>query len=306
LYHVRNDWQFPLFLNLSLPADRSSFLDHQTVFGQTPPIPGDPREDRDWFHQDPELQVPGIGDIIQMPEPDKAIDRFATALKTDAGSPVLRLGLAAALDARGDSVAALDAYRQALAANPNFYVTYHYIDAFFIRQNEPDGRTAQWRAATQAYPDNWLPCFHLAQALEETQDREGALVAYRHAVALNPDDAQIWNDIARLLLAQDDPGGAEKALQRVLQIDPHNPYALMDLGGLKMDNADYAIAEAMYRAAIDLDPDLPLAHTLLIQVLCLRRDYAAAWEDVATCRKRGVSPSESTLERLNQLSGRSN
>jgi hypothetical protein len=233
LYRVRNDSQFPLFLNLSLPAETSSFQYYQAVLGQTPPVWDNGADIRSWIPKDAGLQIPGPNDIAQLPEPDKTIKGFTDALKMDAGSPVLRLGLAAALEAKGDAPTALETYRRTLEASPKFYVTYHYLDAFFKRNNTPDARAAQWRAEAQAHPDNWLPCFHLALALEEQQDREGALEAYRQVLALNPNDAQTWTDVGRLLLAKDDKTGAEDAFRQALQLDPGSPGALKALGDLK-------------------------------------------------------------------------
>lgn len=305
LYRVQNDSSFPLFLNMSIPADLSAFLDHQVVFGRKSPTI-EPSEDEGlWFPKDPELEVPDINDIAQMPDPIKAADRFATALKSDEGNPVLRLGLATALDAKGDVPAALEAYRQALAANPRFYVTYHYIDAFFSRRNDLDGRVAQWRVAARSYPENWLPFFHLALAFKDKPDTEGALEAYRQTAALNPSDAQTWNDIARLLTDKDDVAGAVEAFQQAHQLDPSNPNLLMDLGDLKMRQQDSQNAQAMFRAAIDLDPEQQRGHRELLELLMQNGEFTAAWQEVDECRKRHAPVDDSTLARLKELSGRS-
>lgn len=305
LYRVRNDALFPLFLNLSMPADPSSFLDHQSVLLSTPPpVPEVPEEGPDWLPNDPELQVLGMDEVASLPEPDKAVARFNAALASDMGNPELRLGLAAALEAKGNPRAALEAYQQALSVNPRFYVTYHYIDAYFGRMKDLDGRVAHWRTAAQVYTDNWLPHFHLGLALEEKQDRDGALEAYRRVVALNPNDLDTWADIARLLAAKGDQPGAEEALRRSLEIEPHNPYALMDLGDLEIKRADHEAAQSTLRAAVELDPEQARAHSLLLQSLTMSGDYAAAWEEVAACGKAGVPVSEPMLEMLKRLSGR--
>lgn len=300
LYRVRNDRRFAWFLNLSLPVDRFAFRDHQVLFGATPP-PASPTEALSWVQSDPDLELPGVSDIAALPEPGKAVERYTTALKTDESNSILRLGLAAALDANGNCAEALDAYRQALAVNPKFYVTYHYLDAFFRRTDDIEGRIAQWRATIQAYPDNWLPCFHLGLALEEIRDRDGALDAYRRAVTLNPSDAGTWHDIARLLSARDDWSGAEEAYRRALQIDPHRACLLTDFGDFQVKRSDYKAAQALFRAATELNPKLEYPHLQLLDILEQAGEYAAAWKEVADCRKWNVQIPKAMLDQLAAL-----
>jgi tetratricopeptide (TPR) repeat protein len=231
LYRVSNETDFPFFMNVSLPADLASFRRCQLLWGGLPPEVN-AWATRYWLWPYPQFQVPPVNNIAAQPDSSQEAESRQSALASDPQNPLLRLGLAAALEAKGDRAAALQAYREIIAASPRIFVTYQYLDALLKRQGDLNARIALWRDIAREHPDIPLPYCHLALALEDKQDLEGAIEAYRRAVELGPDAVETLRCLGRLLKGKNDVDGAIDAYQRILEINPADPNATHTLGQL--------------------------------------------------------------------------
>ncbi len=231
LYKVRNTRDFPLFLNVAYNGDRASFRSHQTLYGETT-ARIDAEAARFWIDRMPLYRIPSAGDILGDNETEEAVKTYKGGLAVSKDDARLRLGLAACLESRSDKETALAAYREALSADPQFFVPYHYIDDFFRRHGEMADRIAFWKETARDHPDNYLPQFHLAMALVEAHDVDDAIAAYRKVMELNPDDSGTLADIGGLLLGKNEVDAAIDAYQRALQIDPLDIQAVHSLNAL--------------------------------------------------------------------------
>jgi tetratricopeptide (TPR) repeat protein len=219
LYKVCGDRDFPLSVNLSFPADRNSFRRHQTLWGQCS-TELDADAARCWLHPMPAFRIPPLNGAFAPQETAEAVKAYQEELTVDPQNALLRLGLAVCQEPQTDNETALKAYGDALAADPCFYVTYHYIDAFLKRRGDASGRVAFWRDLVREYPGNYLPSFHLGFALAECQDSDGALEAYRRVIELCPSDAGTLSDVGCLLARKNANDAAVETYRRVLQMDP--------------------------------------------------------------------------------------
>jgi tetratricopeptide (TPR) repeat protein len=238
LYKVRNGKDFPLFLNLSLPADPTAIVRCQTLFGRTF-MKLDADVARYWLDPMPLFRIPSVNGILEGADLNEAMKVYQDGLVADPKNALLRLGVAASLEPKTDSETALRAYREALAADPNCFVTYHYIDAFFKRHGDAAGRISLWKEMARNYPEIYLPHFHLALALEEVQDFDGAIEAYRKVLELSPSDAETLKDLGRLFAGKDDVNAAIDAYQRASQIDPLDEQTENILSGLLARRKDH-------------------------------------------------------------------
>jgi cytochrome c-type biogenesis protein CcmH/NrfG len=219
LYKVRNTKDFPLFLNLSCPAERAALVPRQTLYGDTTGKM-DADTAQGWLGRLPLYRIPPPNTALPENDREEIVKACRDGLATDPNNGLLRLGLATCLESQADKETAIKSYREALQADPGFFVTYHYIDDFLKRRGEVADRIALWRETAQANPDNYLPQFHLALAFEENHDTDGALEAYRKVLNLNPSDSATLGDLGRLLAAKNDLDGAVNACKRALQIEP--------------------------------------------------------------------------------------
>lgn len=181
LYKVRDKDKIPFLLNFSLPADRASLRFNQTLHGDTSAVLN-AEEARFWLRDLPEYVVPQIkgspGIIVLGPE------AYQECLAKDPDNRLLRLSYAASLEPQGDREASLNAYGVAIEADPSFYITYSYVDAYLKRNATEAERTAFWKETAGQYPEHYLPLFHLGMALEENQNQTGANAAYAALLAL--------------------------------------------------------------------------------------------------------------------------
>ncbi len=181
LYKVHDSKDFPLFLNLSLPADHTAIRSCQTLLGGTSSVLN-AEEARFWLLDLPQYllpQITGNPGIVTL-----GAETYQECLAKDPDNRLLRLSYAASLEPQGDKEASLNAYREAIDANPSFYVTYNYVDAFLKRNATIAERTAFWKEMAGKYPEHYLPLFHLGLALEESQDDNGVQAVYRKLLEL--------------------------------------------------------------------------------------------------------------------------
>ncbi len=105
---------------------------------------------------------------------------------------------------------AISAYKQALAATPNYPDALNGLGSALFKQNKKEEAIANFRAAIEADPGFKLGWFNLGYALRKTQDFKAASQAYERYTALDPKDPDGFWGLAE---SYRQSGDTEKALK---------------------------------------------------------------------------------------------
>jgi tetratricopeptide (TPR) repeat protein len=97
-----------------------------------------------------------------------------------------------------DPDAAADAYRRALALDPELTDAYVNLGRLRHEAGEPREAARLYHLALERTPDDPVLHFNLALALEDTRGAEAAILHYEQALALDPDFADAHYNLAGL------------------------------------------------------------------------------------------------------------
>ena len=175
----------------------------------------------------------------------------------------VRLELASAYFAQGQTTTALDEVKLALQANPNSVEAYNLRGLIYARMNEPRLADESFRHALQLKPTDadtlhnygWFLC---------QQNRHGEATAMFQQALAQPN----YRDMPRTLLAQGvclaragQLPEAERSLVRAWELDPANPFTAVNLTEVLYRRGEFERAR-FYIRRVNQNPDLSSAQTL--------------------------------------------
>jgi tetratricopeptide (TPR) repeat protein len=165
-----------------------------------------------------------------------------------------------------DETAALKAYRELIAVNPQYSVAYDALDVILRRRNDPQALVTAWRNIVAEHPGVAMPYLCLGRALASQQDLDGAVEAYRQGINLDGKSGQLQAALGQLLVRK----------------------------------RSFHEAIGPLRTALTLGPIPPDAHIDLVTALYEIKEYAAAHEEAETCRKSGFILPADLVEKLDK------
>lgn len=211
--------------------------------------------------------------------------------------------LGEALERLGALDAAVDAYRLAVSARPDFRKASNNLILALVKAGKGTEAVERARARVAAAPDDPDRCFTLGLAQSE-QDVAAAIATFRRALELAPGHALARYNLALVLQRADRLPEALDELGRALAIEPR-PEMHYTLGVIHWHQGDLDRAAAALRAAVAADPGYADAHYTLGAVLKARRE----WDGAAAALRRAIAirpelPSAHyTLAQVLQLAG---
>jgi tetratricopeptide (TPR) repeat protein len=133
------------------------------------------------------------------------------------------------LHRKGDTSAAEQAYRKALAEDPRNVMARHYLGVVHYQRNDLGAALPLLEASVKASAHE--PEFHnnLGLAYAAADREEEALIAYRAALLLKPDHAAACNNLGLTMQAGNDVSGAIYAFQRAVHLKPDFAHAHWNL-----------------------------------------------------------------------------
>lgn len=225
--------------------------------------------------------------------------------------------LGEALERIGALDAAIDAYRSALAARPDFRAASNNLILALVKAGKGEEAVQRARALAEAAPDDPDRHFTLGLAQSE-QNVADAIGSFRRVLAIAPRHTLARYNLALVLKRADRVPEAIEELERALAIEPRpevhyalgvNYWHLGDadraaralraavaarpdyadahytLGAVLKSVRDWKGAAASLRRAIALRPDLPAAHYTLGQVLQVSGDARGARDHLAEAER---------------------
>jgi tetratricopeptide (TPR) repeat protein len=170
------------------------------------------------------------------------------------GDSRLRMILASVLQARGDEAGAMQAYRDAIAHDPD-QPEPHLQLARVLCDDSPEVAIVHARKAVRLAPDpvawNALSCVYV-----ELGEIEKALDAQREGIRLVPTRAGLGN-LVSLYLALDRVAEAKGALDQLLSLGSDHPSALWALSKYHMHGDETEEAMRIVEQAVESVTDLP-------------------------------------------------
>ena len=214
--------------------------------------------------------------LEQQGNPPAALSLFWEAAGLAPRDPDIQFHLGEALDRIGALDAAIDAYRQALAARPRFREASNGLILTLVKAGRGPEAHERARALVNASPQDPDAHFTLGLALSE-QDVDEAIKSFRRVLDLAPRHALARYNLALVLKRADRPRDAIEELTRAIEIEPRAE-AHYTLGVIYWQQGELGRAEVALRAAIAADPAYVDAHHTLGAVLAARRQWTPAIE----------------------------
>jgi tetratricopeptide (TPR) repeat protein len=144
--------------------------------------------------------------------------------------------------------------RRAIAARPDFMSAWLYLADGLRGQNKLDEAIQAYRQALAIDP-NAIDAMNNLGIIYSTKGMTGeALKEFQLSLAIKPDQAMPHSRIGRILAETHRLPEAAAEFTRALQIDPANPHAHNDLGVALIQMGDYEMAAEQFSDAVRLDP----------------------------------------------------
>jgi superkiller protein 3 len=188
--------------------------------------------------------------------------------------PEIQNALGEALDRMGALEAANDAFRQALAARPDFRKAANNLILTLVKAGRGPEAVARARTLVAASPTDPEAYFTLGLAQSE-QDVTAALASFRRVLDLAPRHALARYNLALVLKRADRLPEAIEELQRALEIEPRVE-TRYTLGVIYWHQGELERATDVLRAAVADQPTHADAHHALGAVLKAQGDWANA------------------------------
>jgi S1-C subfamily serine protease len=149
-----------------------------------------------------------------------AVDEFREITRRDPTSAQAQLDLATALDRAGRSDDALRAYRRYLELDPSEPRAHELVGWLLLQKARVAEALAEFRAAQRLAPHRGAAYHGAGIALVALGRREEALRSLNEAGRLSPEDAAIWGETAVTSADLGRDADALSAWDRALRVDP--------------------------------------------------------------------------------------
>ena len=211
--------------------------------------------------------------------------------------------LGEALERIGALDAAIDAYRSALSARPDFRKASNNLILVLVKAGKGEEAVQRARALAAAAPEDPDRHFTLGLAQSE-QNVSDAIESFRRVLAIAPRHTLARYNLALVLKRADRLPEAIEELERAHAIEPR-PEVLYTLGVSYWHQGEVERAAQALRAAVALQPDYADAHYTLGAVLKATHDWTGAASSLrrAIAVRPDLSAAHYALSQVLQSSG---
>ncbi len=191
---------------------------------------------------------------------DGQIEGFEHLLQLHPGDPFWRNSLGNALRARGDLARAIEEYRAALAAKPDYAQARYNLGTALQAQGNVEQAIQELRRAIDLDPSDASAHYNLGNALLSARRFDAAITAYRGAIAIEPGHASAHNNLGNAYRVQDRLNDAMTHYRLALQAQPAHADANNNLGNLLRSQGALDDAVHRFERAIATNPRFAEAH----------------------------------------------
>ncbi|MDY7093144.1 MAG: tetratricopeptide repeat protein [Acidobacteriota bacterium] len=237
-------------------------------------------------------------------QPQQALEWYQRAIEIDPEYGEAYFNLGNTLADLGGPEPAIRAYREALKHRPDLAQVYVNLGRLLRAQGSAVEAQAVYRQGLEEGIDTYELRLGLAHSLADAGRGDEAVTTYREALELNPDGAAAYYALGTTLLAMGRTAESVEPLRQALALDPESGEAHVNLGAALAQEGRLEEALLHYAEGVRLRPEDPAAQ-LNYGVLLAALDRPA---EALRHLQRGVelNPSEprgqfllgQTLERL--------
>jgi Flp pilus assembly protein TadD len=190
--------------------------------------------------------------------------------------------LGAALDRTGKFEEAIAEYQKALDLNPQYSAVHGNLAEVLMKAGRADEAVPQFLKALELTPESADIHNAYGSALAKQGHLNEAVQEFETAIKINPRLAEAHNNLGLALLSRaraDTPGesaGAETEFKTAISLDPHYAEAQNNLGTLYGQQGGDAQAEQLFREAIESRPTFANAFVNLGAILASESRFAEA------------------------------
>jgi len=171
------------------------------------------------------------------------------------------------LAAQGELKEAIDHYKLALKARPDFPEAHNNLGLALFKQGKTDEAIAHYNAALNLRPDMVDVYNNLGLARAKQGNDKEALQLYKQALRQRSDYALAYYNMANLFAAQGNIDDATQNYKLALEAWPDYSDAHNNLANVLANRGDISGAVFHYQMAIRAKPALPDAHINLANIL---------------------------------------
>jgi tetratricopeptide (TPR) repeat protein len=168
--------------------------------------------------------------------------------------PVVLLAISTVLR-NADYASPVGMWEKVLALRPDNYRARMHLGNALLKEGNPLGAIAAYRASLVSKPDYYPSFYNLANVLSGLGRTQEAEENYRHALTIEPKAVEVLNNLGALLAGTNRAEEAMACFSRVLEIDPRDAAAAFNLGVLLMQRGRYEEARPWVERALELRPD---------------------------------------------------
>jgi tetratricopeptide (TPR) repeat protein len=203
--------------------------------------------------------------LIRSDDAKRAMEVLDLAAQVSPQDPVVHPHKAPAAQGVGHPRRARDAYRMAIAADPDFTAARVEFGRLLVDEGAYSEAEAEIRQALElmpTYADGALALAELLSRQGRGREAVNALVTFLETEPYNLDALAL---LGEALIAEGMRRDAEQALVRVLRFDPERPAVLFRLGELTAESGRYREALGYWRRLIEAAPDSEYAARARVQ-----------------------------------------
>jgi Flp pilus assembly protein TadD/TolB-like protein len=186
---------------------------------------------------------------------DSAIESTDAARKLDPGLPEVDVTVGQILNATGRAAEAAEAFRRALAANPNDFEALLGLGSALEKTGESAAAEATLRRAIALQPSSFSAYNHLGAFYAHLGRYRDSAGMFRQASRLAPDSYWAWSNLGGVLAMDCDFNPALEAFARALALRPNNAAAASNLGVTQLWMGRYDDAAASLEVAARNNPN---------------------------------------------------
>jgi Flp pilus assembly protein TadD/TolB-like protein len=236
----------------------------------------------------PEVDVTLGETLLATGRNKEAIDAFRRALAANPDRVDALLGIGRAAEAAGDNALAESSLRRAVALQPGF-ASFNQLGAFYVDQGRWQESTDAFQRATQLWPDSPRAWGNLGAAAVGRCDFNRAVEAFRKALELEPKDPTASANLGLTQLWMGKYSDAVITLERAAAASPNDFRIWLNVADARRGAGDSAGAAAAYekcvslaRGELRLNPTDPEAHAAVATGLAKTGKTEQAAEEIRT------------------------
>lgn len=152
---------------------------------------------------------------------------------------------------KGDTDAAIAAYRRALEVDPEYSSALCSLGTILMQEGQMTAGLEALQKATEIAPNNPNYQYNLGTLFSKMGRDTDAVKAYEKCIALDPSYANAYYNLGNIALRQGDFEAAANRFTEALRIDPDNIRANYNLGGIYQNRGKQAEADRHFDRAFD-------------------------------------------------------